>query len=199
MKKTEIHPYLDTVGNITVGNGMNVDNWNIFRTIHWEIDGRPATEQEVRVMYDELGRQRKRLQKEYDELMEFKRLYPQKYAALPESQKKEHGPFNYTAKYYKKFTTIRITNDEADFLMYSHLQDDYDTIKGFLDDFDNSLVGIQEAAFDIQYNTGNIRSFNKFKKAYNSNNIDELAKQSGRKIISKERNDDIKNRILKTK
>ena len=193
------HPYLDAVGKITVGKGMNVDDWNLFKSVHWLIDGRPAIEDEVKAMYDELGRQRERLIKEYDEVQKFKREHPLEYARWPESKKKDHGPFNYTAGYYTKFTNIRITVDEADYLMYSHLQNDYDTIKGYLDGFDNQPMGIKEAAFDIQYNTGNIRSFSKFKRAYNANDISGMAKESGRIIINKERNDDIKNRILKTK
>ena len=193
------HPYLDTVGNITVGKGMNVNNWNLFKSVHWLIDGRPAAEDEVKVMYDEIGRQRERLKKEYDEVQKFKREHPLEYARWPENKKKDKGAFNYTADHYAQFTNIRITKDEADFLMYSHLQDDYDAIKGYLDGFDNQPMGIKEAAFDIQYNTGNIRNFVKFKKAYDKNDTKEMAKQSGRKIISKDRNDDIKNRILKTK
>ena len=198
-EKLEIHPYLDNVGKITVGKGMNVDNWNLFKSVHWLIDGRPATEVEVKAMYDELGRQRERLQREYEAVQKFKREHPEEYAKWPESKKKDNGPFNYRASYYVQFTTIRITEDEADYLMFSHLQDDYDTIKGYLGGFDNRPMGIKEAAFDIQYNTGNIRSFGKFKKAYNANDISGMAKESGRIIISEERNDDIKGRILKTK
>ncbi|MEE6207293.1 MAG: phage minor head protein [Alphaproteobacteria bacterium] len=193
------HPYLDTVGKITVGNGMNVNDWNLFKSVHWLIDEQPATEKEVKAMYDELCRQRERLQKEYDDVKKFKREHPEEYARWPKSKRKDNGPFNYTADHYAQFTNIRITEDEADFLMFSHLQDDYDTIKGYLDNFDNQPMGIKEAAFDIQYNTGNIRSFGKFKKAYNANDISGMAKESGRIIISKERNDDIKGRILKTK
>lgn len=66
-------------------------------------------------------------------------------------------------------------------------------------DFDNQPMGIKEAAFDIQYNTGNIRSFDRFKKAYNANDMSGMAKESGRIMISKERNDDIKGRIIKAK
>jgi len=193
------HPYLDSKGLITTGRGNNINRWEQFKSVNWMIGNRPATEDEVKAMYDELVKQRERLQKEYDEVQKFKREHPTEYARWPESKKKDHGPFNYTAGYYAQFTNIRITEDEADYLMYSHLQNDYDTIKGYLDGFDNQPMGIKEAAFDIQYNTGNIRSFSKFKRAYNANDISVMAKESGRIIINKERNDDIKNRILKTK
>ena len=49
-ENTKEHPYLDTVGKITVGKGMNVDNWNLFKSVHWLIDGRPATEVEVKAI-----------------------------------------------------------------------------------------------------------------------------------------------------
>ena len=62
-ENTKEHPYLDIVGKITIGKGMNVDDWNLFKSVHWLIDGRPATEVEVKAIYDELGRQRERLQK----------------------------------------------------------------------------------------------------------------------------------------
>ena len=79
------------------------------------------------------------------------------------------------------------------------MQNDYDVLKRTFTDFDNQPISFKEAAFDIQYNTGNIRSFGKFKKAYNAIDVTGMAKESGRIIISKERNNDIKGRILKTK
>lgn len=79
------------------------------------------------------------------------------------------------------------------------MQNDYDVLKRTFTDFDNQPISFKEAAFDIQYNTGNIRSFGKFKKAYDKNDTEEMARQSRRKIISKDRNDDIKNKILKSK
>ena len=198
-ENTKEHPYLDTVGKITVGKGMNVDDWNLFKSVHWLIDGRPATEVEVKAIYDELGRQRERLQKEYDEVQEFKRLHPAEYAKWPKSKRKDNGPFNYTADYYTKYTNIRVSQEEIDYHTFTHLQNDYDVLKRTFTDFDNQPLSFKEAVFDIQYNTGNIRSFSKFKRAYNANDISEMAKETGRIIINKERNDDIKNRILKTK
>jgi hypothetical protein len=84
------HPYLDSKGLITTGKGNNINRWEQFKSVHWMIGNRPATESEVKAMYNELVRQRERLQKEYEVVQEFKRLHPAEYAKWPKSKKKDN-------------------------------------------------------------------------------------------------------------
>ena len=84
--------------------------------------------------------------------------------------------------------------------MFSHLQDDYDTIKGYLGGFDNRPMGIKEAAFDIQYNPGiTDTTWTYFKQYFNEKNVPELAEQVHRIGVSKDRNDEMKDKILSIK
>ena len=199
------HPYLDSKGLITIGKGNNINRWEQFKSVEWMIGNRPATEKEVKAMYDELCRQRERLQKEYDEVQEFKRLHPAEYAKWPKSKRKDNGPFNYTADYYTKYTNIRVSQEEIDYHTFTHLQNDYDVLKRTFTDFDNQPLSFKEAVFDIQYNVrGGINSFGKFIDAYNNfmlthnkNYFDEMLKESGRKDVDNERNIKTVERILR--
>ena len=38
------YPYIDTTGNITIGAGANVNNWDDFRQLNLTVNGIPATE-----------------------------------------------------------------------------------------------------------------------------------------------------------
>ena len=199
------HPYLDSKGYITVGKGNNINRWEQFKSVNWMIGDRPATEDEVKAMYDELGRQRERLQKEYDEVQKFKREHPDEYAKWPESKKKDNGPFNYSAGYYAKYTNIRVSQEEMDYHTFTHLQNDYDVLKRAFTDFDNQPLSFKEAVFDIQYNVvGGIKSFGKFIDAYksfmqthNKRYFNEMLKQSHRIGVSDERNNKTISRLVK--
>ena len=199
------HPYLDSKGLITTGKGNNINSWEQFKSVNWMIGNRPATEDEVKAMYDELGRQRERLQKEYDELQKFKREHPLEYAKWPESKKKDNGAFNYTAGYYIKYTNIRISQEEVDYHTFTHLQNDYDVLKKAFAGFDNQPLSFKEAVFDIQYNVrGGINSFGKFIDAYdgfmqthNKRYFNEMLKQSHRKDVDNDRNVKTAERILR--
>ncbi|MBR3661667.1 MAG: hypothetical protein IKN67_00105 [Alphaproteobacteria bacterium] len=199
------HPYLDSKGYITVGKGNNINRWEQFKSVNWMIGDRPATEDEVKAMYDELGRQRERLQKEYDEVQKFKREHPDEYAKWPESKKKDNGPFNYSAGYYAKYTNIRVSQKEVDYHTFTHLQNDYDVLKRTFTDFDNQPISFKEAVFDIQYNVvGGIKSFGKFIDAYNGfmqthnkEYFTEMLKQSRRKDVDNDRNIKTAEKILK--
>ena len=198
------HPYLDSKGLITVGKGNNINRWDVFKAIQWEINGHPATKQEIKKAYDILIAKRIQLQNEYNELMELKRLYPQKYAALPESQKKEKGPFNYGASYYAQFTNIKISQEEIDYHTFKHLQNDYDVLRKAFTNFDAQPMEFKEATFDIQYNViGGINSFGKFINAYKSfmqthsrTDFEEMLKQSHRIGVGDTRNSDTIDRLI---
>ena len=52
MEKPLDYIYIDTTWNKTTGAGANVDDWNTFNKVNWEINGRPATEAEKRATFD---------------------------------------------------------------------------------------------------------------------------------------------------
>ena len=71
-------------------------------------------------------------------------------------------------------------------------------------DFDNQPLSFKEAVFDIQYNViGGIKSFGKFIDAHKSfmqthsqKDFDEMLKQSHRRDVSIERNNDTIERLI---
>ena len=84
--------------------------------------------------------------------------------------------------------------------MYSHLQRDYGILKKYLPEIDNAPEAAQDVAFDIQYNPGiTDNTWTYFKRYFNERNVPELAKQVHRKGISKDRNDEMKDKILSIK
>lgn len=179
--------YLDSSGFITVGKGQLVHDWNTFNAVHWLYNGRPATEDEKRKAYQTMLDKRTQL------------IIEEKNAAIKE-KRKERNPFNKIADYYAGLTQIYITEDEADYLMYSHLQRDYSNLKHYLPEIDNAPEAAQDVAFDIQYNPGiTDNTWTYFKRYFNERNVAELAKQVHRNGISESRNNRMRDKILSIK
>ena len=53
-EKTIEYAYLDSSGYITTGNGALIDDWNVFKKVHWLYNGRPATEDEMRAEFERM-------------------------------------------------------------------------------------------------------------------------------------------------
>ncbi|MBR1841129.1 MAG: hypothetical protein IJ778_03265 [Alphaproteobacteria bacterium] len=61
-------------------------------------------------------------------------------------------------------------------------------------------MGIKDVAFDIQYNPGiTDNTWTYFKQYFNEKNVPELAEQVHRIGVSKDRNDEMKDKILSIK
>lgn len=179
--------YLDSSGFITVGKGQLIHDWNTFNAVHWLIDERPATEDEKRKAYKIMLDKRTQL------------IIEEKNAAIKENRR-ERNPFNKIADYYAGLTRIYITEDEADYWMYSHLHNDYINLKKYLPEIDSAPEAAQDVAFDIQYNPGiTSTTWTNFKKYFNERNTKELSKQVHRNGISESRNNRMRDKILSIK
>ena len=187
-ENTKEYAYLDSSGYITTGNGALIDDWNVFKKVHWLYNGRPATEDEMRAEFERMEKVRAK-------------IIAQAKAEAEKSKKPYSNPFQkITAKRYEQDAVLKITKDEADYLMYSHLQRDYSNLKHYLPDIDYAPEPAQDVAFDIQYNPGiTDTTWTYFKRYFNERNVPELAKQVHRKGISKDRNDEMKDKILSIK
>ena len=187
-EKTIEYAYLDSSGYITTGNGALIDDWNVFKKVHWLYNGRPATEDEMRAEFERMEKVRAK-------------IIAQAKAEAEKSKKPYSNPFQkITAKRYEQDAVLKITKDEADYLMYSHLQRDYSNLKHYLPDIDYAPEPAQDVAFDIQYNPGiTDTTWTYFKRYFNERNVPELAEQVHRIGVSKDRNDEMKDKILSIK
>ena len=187
-ENTKKYAYLDSSGYITTGNGALINDWESFRKVHWLYNGRPATEDEMRAEFERMEKVRAK-------------IIAQAKAEAEKSKKPYSNPFQkITADTYEQDAVLKITKDEADYLMYSHLQRDYSNLKHYLPEIDNAPEAAQDVAFDIQYNPGiTDNTWTYFKQYFNEKNVPELAKQVHRKGISKDRNDEMKDKILSIK
>lgn len=123
------HPYLDTKGLITVGGGANVNNWDDFKKVNFTINGVPATEAEKLAAYNIM----RNLSNEKDE------------NGNPKN-------WNTQAEAFKKYTNIRISDDEARSLAQNHMTNDLAHIRHEFSDFDTFPQPLKEVLLDIQYN-----------------------------------------------
>lgn len=123
------HPYLDTKGLITVGGGANVNNWNDFKKVNFTINDVPATEAEKLAAYNIM----RNLSNEKDE------------NGNPKN-------WNTQAEAFKKYTNIRISDDEARSLAQNHMTNDLAHIRHEFSDFDTFPQPLKEVLLDIQYN-----------------------------------------------
>ena len=187
-EKTIEYAYLDSSGYITTGNGALIDDWNVFKKVHWLYNGRPATEDEMRAEFERMEKVRAK-------------IIAQAKAEAEKSKKPYSNPFQkITAKRYEQDAVLNITKDEADYLMYSHLQRDYNNLKYYLPEIDDAPEAAQDVAFDIQYNPRiTDTTWTYFKRYFNERNVPELAKQVHRIGVSKDRNDEMKDKILSIK
>ncbi|MBR1776713.1 hypothetical protein IJ750_06560 [bacterium] len=187
-ENTKEYAYLDSSGYITTGNGALINDWESFKKVHWLYNGRPATEAEMRAEFE-------RIQKVRADII----AKAQEYA---ERNKKNYtNPFQkITAKRYEEDAVLKITKDEADYLMYSHLQRDYNVLKYYLLEIDAAPEAAQDVAFDIQYNPGiTDNTWTYFKQYFNERNVPELAEQVHRIGISETRNNEMRDKILSIK
>ncbi len=182
------YAYIDSSGYITTGNGALIDDWNDFKKVHWLYNGRPATETEMRAEFEMLQKIKANI------------IAEAKIQAIANNIPYSNPFQKITANYYKDKSILRITKDEADYLMYSHLQKDYDNLKRYLPEIDNAPQAAQDVAFDIQYNPGiTSTTWTNFKNYFNNKNINELAKQVHRIGISENRNNEMRDKILSIK
>lgn len=170
------HPYLDTKGNITTGNGSNVNKWKDFNRVNWLVNGRPATEEEKRRGFNRF-----------------------EYLKNPDNfgGQRQYGQ-KIGAELFENESNLKIDDDEAKRLMQAHLLQDLQHVRGQFPDFDRFPQPLKKVLLDIQYNTGNLtpKEWPKLYDAIREKNISYMAKNVNRMDVSKDRNNWARDQIL---
>ena len=158
------YPYLDSKCNITIAGGINVNNWNDFKTLKLTINKVPAT-----ILQKKEG---------FDRLQEFSK----------ELGGKEN---KFKAEYFEKITNLRISEKEARRLSEIHIKDDLAFLRKEFSDFDDFPMELKEILLDMKYN---IREFNQknwpnLYHAVKTHDVKGIIENVHRRDIQKERND----------
>ena len=167
------HIYLDTKGFKTVGAGKNIDKWEDFKKINWEVDGRPATEEEKLAGFER-----------FEEL----------------KQQKFFGP-NVTSDFFEDKSNLRISEKEAERLLEQHIKNDLNKLETYVSGFRNFPFELQQVLLDIRYNTGNAdrRNWPNLYEAIDKRDIRGMANNVNRKDVGESRNQWAKETILSIK
>lgn len=174
MEKPLDYIYIDTTWNKTTGAGANVDDWNIFNRINWEIDGRLATEEEKRAVFDIF-------QNEINQGLKNK------------DAKGNVIKNNKKASSYLDYSQFRLATGEIDRLLRNHITEDIKYLKKEFPDFASYPPELQNVLLDIKFNTGNVSQENwpKLRKAIAEKNLfgDEgILQNVHRKDVGEDRN-----------
>ena len=155
MEKPLDHIYIDTTWNKTTGAGTNVDDWNTFNKINWQVNGRAATDAEKRAAFD----------------------YFDAITSKGKANVDDDGNLikknNNLASSYKNKSQLTISSNEIERLLRNHLTNDIAYLQEEFPDFDTYPPELQNVLLDIKYNTGNISAENwpKLRKAIAEKNL----------------------------
>jgi hypothetical protein len=157
------HPYLDTKGNITIGGGANINDYNDFMKVNFLLGGNPATEEQKRAGFDQLSNIRQQA----------------------------NGQWNRTAPTYEKETNLRISDEEAYRMAQGHLTNDLSHLRSEFSDFDSFPIQLKEVLMDLQYNTGSLnqRKWPSLYQAIQNRDIEGIARNVHRRDVGFKRND----------
>ena len=166
--------YIDTTWNKTTGAGANIDDWNTFNKINWEVNGRSATEEEKRAVFNifqneiNQGRQNK-------------------------DSKGNIIKNNKQASSYINYSQFRLAKGEIDKLLRNHITEDIKYLQKEFPDFASYPPELQNVLLDIKFNTGNVSQENwpKLRKAIAEKNLfgkEGILKNVHRKDVGADRN-----------
>ena len=155
MEKPLDYIYIDTTWNKTTGAGANVDDWNTFNKVNWEINGRSATEEEKRATFDYFDKITSKGKQNVDE----------KGKLLEKNNKR--------ADFYSNKSQLRISSNETDRLLRNHITEDIKYLQKEFPDFASYPSELQNVLLDIKFNTGNVSQENwpKLRKAISEKNL----------------------------
>jgi hypothetical protein len=160
------YPYKDTKGYITVGAGLNIDDYEVFCNMPWlNSYNEPASTAEIRQNYQN--------------------LVPQPKGKLP--------------IFYKKYTSIHLSEEIIFDKVKRHLKNDLAFIKDNIDEFYRYPPAIQDVFIDFQYNTGNCLQFVRFREGAKAKKLDKMLEESFRPDVGKSRNESIRQRLKSNK
>ena len=160
---TTNHFYLDTLGTISIANGKNADDYNVFMRLPLLKGDRSATDIEKNAAYHTL------------------------------KKKQQEGFYgsDYPAEVYKKLTPLKISKENIDKLTNEHLENDINSLQKTFPEFDNFPLPLQEVLTDIHYNTGNVSHSNwpNLHRGIKNKDLSLIANNIHRKDVQPERND----------
>ena len=174
MEKPLDYIYIDTTWNKTTGAGANVDDWDTFNQINWEINGRPATEAEKRAVFNifqnEINQGRQNRDSEGN---------------IIKNNKK--------ASSYIGYSQLQLAKGEIDRLLRNHITEDIKYLQKEFPDFASYPPELQNVLLDIKFNTGNVSQENwpKLRKAIAEKNLfgkDGIIYNVHRKDVGEDRN-----------
>ena len=183
-EKPKAHTYLDTTWNRTVGVGANVNNWNDFKNVKWEvgIGGRTATEEEIYNAYhsfdEDIANGLKKLDNEGNMIKN-----------------------NFKADTYTGYSNLRINDKEQERLLKNHLVNDIQYLRKEFADFDSFPPELQDVLVDIKFNTGNVaeESWPNLRKAIAQKDLIAIGNNVNRKDVSVKRNNWAREKIANIK
>ncbi len=180
------HIYIDTTWNKTVGIGANIDRWEQFRKLNWQVDGRAATEEEKRAAFNSFhaitSEGKKNVDKDGNLL------------------KKN----NMKASSYANKSPLRILDKEAWEIFLQHIKEDVAYLHREFPEFDSFPPELQNVLLDIKFNTGNVSvdEWPKLRKAIAEKNLfgkDGIIYNVNRKDVDLKRNNWVKQQIRNIK
>lgn len=180
------HIYIDSTWNKTVGIGANIDKWEQFRKINWQVDGRAATEEEKRAAFNS-----------FDVITSEGKKNVDKDGNLLEKNNKK-------ASYYEYESPLRISEEEAWGIFLQHIKEGVAYLHREFPEFDSFPPELQNVLLNIKFNTGNVSQKNwpKLRKAIAEKNLygkDGIIYNVNRKDVGKDRNDWAKQQIRNIK
>ncbi len=180
------HIYIDTTWNKTIGIGANIDEWEQFRKLNWQVDGRAATEEEKRAAFNT-----------FDVITSEGKKNVDKDGNLLRKN-------NMKASSYANKSPLRISEKEAWEIFLQHIRDDISYLHREFPEFASFPPELQNVLLNIKFNTGNVSQKNwpKLRKAIAEKNLfgkDGIIYNVNRKDVGKDRNDWAKQQILNIK
>ena len=178
------HTYLDTTWNRTVGVGANVNNWDDFKNVKWEIgiSGRPATEEEIYNAYhrfdEDIANGLKKLDNDGNVIKN-----------------------NFKADAYTGYSNLRVNDKEQERLLKNHLVNDIQYLRKEFADFDAFPTELQDVLVDIKFNTGNVAKENwpNLRNAIAEKDLNGIMNNVNRKDVSVKRNNWAREKIANIK
>ena len=166
--------YIDTTWNKTTRAGANIDDWDTFNQINWEINGRPATEAEKRAVFNIFQ----------NEINQGRQNKDSKGNIIKNNKK---------ASSYINHSQFRLAKGETDRLLRNHITEDIKYLQKEFPDFASYPPELQNVLLDIKFNTGNVSQENwpKLRKAIAEKNLfgkEGILKNVHRKDVGEDRN-----------
>lgn len=167
------YAYFDSNGNLTTGYGTLIPNKEAYTGMNWQKQGHCLTNTQKEV--------------NYDKIMDLKDEYGSNRIADSQTKMKEFG--------FIPETDLRIMAE--DHIQNKTIPSLQKTLARDGVQFNQLPPSVQMALIDIEYNTGNFKSFSKMREAIQKMDFETMIKESHRRFpVSEKRNNAVRRLIL---